>query len=396
MNCKHILETWSDMSFLHLSDYLTQDSIKGNASSFGFAESTFLEKFIMDFELYFHISQKMDCFTRGGMCMPFHTSEDLRRLSIDIDIVTKLKNTEINSIMEEIARLPLDLKINPIKPRNAYPIPNLLSYYVEYTSCFGKLDGIKVDFLCEANVDLPHKMIDPGFRVFNCNLDFPVSVLNHGGLIGDKITTMSLEKIGLPEHHFTDIPKQIYDIATLLKLTNPDILRESFEVFQRFTDFKVEIYKREPSYTSQEVMNSINSSLEGFLHFEPPFSITVEQNSRYNNFRNRYLSHEGEQYKKTEHITDILLVWLYSKYLSRYLNNPKDIDSLCTSYSNALANLMKVKEFEGDSLKIKRREFLGQLPRNISFNKNIFNGSSLEHVYLIKEIFNEEKIQLEQ
>lgn len=75
---------------LHYQDILNKKSIDTIRKDQGFRDSLPLEKFIMDFEVLTHIQKALpDCVVKGGMAVPFHLHDKtLRRLSVDIDIVT--------------------------------------------------------------------------------------------------------------------------------------------------------------------------------------------------------------------------------------------------------------------------------------------------------------------
>lgn len=372
---------------LHFDNILDQNNIRVIAQSYGFSTPPNLEKFIMDFELYYHISQKMECIMRGGMCMPFHTNERVHRLSIDIDLITSNTVDETEQIMQKVASTITELKFIKKNPKQRYPIANLLSYDVNYQSCFNVPDNVKVDFLCDVNIDLPTKSIPSGFNVLGFSIDFSLAVLSYGALIGDKLTTLAIDKIGLPERKFGDIPKQIYDIATLLKTANREELETAFDIFNKFTDYKVQIYEHEPQYQVKEIVDSINDSMYGFLDCESTVTLTSVSDGRYNSFKNRFLGTAGEQYKKTEHITNLLIVFLFSKLVSKNLDDDissKDAAARIIEHIGEISRLQSLDEQE--LRRLAREDILQDFP-SLPFNKNILNGPPIEQIYLVKEIF---------
>jgi len=375
---------------LHFEKVLEQTRINEIAEDYGFNIPENIEKFIMDFEMYYHISQEMECIIRGGMCMPFYTNERVRRLSIDIDLITSKTVDETVVVMKKIADMTNELKFVRKEPNQRYPIPNLLSYDVNYQSCFKIPDKVKVDFLCDVNIELSTKSIPSGFHILGFNIDYSPNVLSIGALIGDKLTTLAIKKIGLPERKFGDIPKQIYDIATLLKTVDLDELKVAFDTFKKFTDYKVQIYNIDPKFEVKEITKSINDSIYGFLDCESTVTLTSISDSRYNSFKNRYLGNTGEQYKKLEHITDLLIVLLFSKLISENVDNKISSNDAASKFIQQIQEVNRLENIDDQEVRqLTRQDILENFP-DLPFNKNVLNGPPIEQVFLIKEIFNVE------
>ena len=372
---------------LHFSNILGKGNIESISQNFGFTTPTVLEQFIMDFEMYFHLSQKMKCITRGGMCLPFHTPEGVRRLSIDIDLITNKTVLETEKIMEEINDDNDELDIIKKEPKNPYPIPNLLSYNVNYQSCFNIPSKVKVDFQCDVNIDLPTQSIPLGFEILEFSLDFSPLVLSHGALISDKITTLALANIGLPTKKLKDVPKQIFDIATLLKLADQEEMHEAFETFKKLTDFKVQNYENDPKFTVREVIDSINESNQSFLDFSSTITINPIHESRFDSFKNRYLEQGGNQYKKTEHITDLLIVLLFSKLIYKNVEGQKTTEECAKEIVDHIKKIHELKSIDDQERRQITRDDLMKIMPTLPFNSKILNGPPLEQVHLIKEIF---------
>ena len=140
--------------------------------------------------------------------MPFHTELPVQRLSIDIDLLTKMKTSQVIDVMDRLGNSLTDVEIRKHEPKKPYPIPNLVSFYVKYDSCLGETQTVKVDYLCELEPDLPTQSITNTCDIMEFKINYPAKILTPGALVGDKITTLALEKIGLRKSRFNDIPKQ--------------------------------------------------------------------------------------------------------------------------------------------------------------------------------------------
>ncbi len=370
----------------HFSTELEKDNIERIANKFNFTNPLYVEKFIMDFEMNYHISQRIDCLLRGGMCMPFHSELKVRRLSIDIDLLTGLDVDEIHKAMKELDDKLPDVKIKKHEPRNPYPIPNLASYYVEYDSCFDKPETVKIDYLCGFSSNLPTQTISNEQEIIEFKIDYPVKILTRGAIIGDKITTLALEKIGLQKPKFYDIPKQIYDIATLLKGAAENDISESLDAFITLTGFKVGIFGN-GLYTTGEIIDRINSSIQGLFSFKSTLTTTDDYEGFFGSFTGTYLN-RTQRYKKTQHISDVLLVWLYGIILKKFFENSISKQEAATKISSMVRSYDIILNSSVEEKKSTRKDLLNTMPE-LSFKKNILNGVPAEQVFVINKIFSD-------
>jgi len=370
---------------LHFSDALEKSNVEGIADKFKFANSVNVEKFMMDFEMDYHINDKMSCITRGGMCMPFHTDAEVRRLSIDIDLITNQSLSKTESIMNGINDSIPELEIVKKIPKNPHPINNLLAFDVFYESCLGGTQKVKVDFICEVGLSLPAEQVKNGFDVLDLSIDFEPMILTHGALIGDKLTTLALEKIGLRKDRFSDIPKQIYDIATLIKSATESQIKEALDVFKNFTTFKVSIYEEIPRYKVNEIVESVIDSIKKLLQLDSMVTITRVHKNRFTNFTDIYLSKSGKQYQKNEHISDILIVFLFTKYVSKFILDSSSIDKMSANIFRIVSSLKNNLELEGEDIINARTKILENFSEGI-YKKHILRFAPFEHVFLINEL----------
>lgn len=73
---------------------ITTNEINAIMSKYNFTNKNFVEKLLMDIEISQLLTNEFECCIRGGLGFLFATeSLDLKRLSIDIDIFTKLDKT---------------------------------------------------------------------------------------------------------------------------------------------------------------------------------------------------------------------------------------------------------------------------------------------------------------
>jgi len=264
------------------------------------------------------------------------------------------------------------------------PIDSLISYHVIHDSCLGRKKYIKVDFFCGVKIPSSSQLITSGFSLFAFDTEHDMNILTRGSLLGDKLTTVALGTIGLKPNRQTEIAKQIYDMGTLLKIvTKPDLL-ESFDAFERLTCLKVGNFNHDPKYEVSDIVDSIEESVSGLLNLKPAVSITGIQGTRHASFKSTYLPKRAS-YKKTEHVTDILLVSLYNRYVRRYLGKEITRNGAADSLHGILRQLNAIKG-KADNAPEMRTSYIRDIPDSVSFNKKILNAALLEHVFLLREL----------
>lgn len=373
---------------LHFSDALKFESIEAIAKKYQFGRYDYVEKFIMDFEMQYQILQKLDCVTRGGMCIPFHTVEhNANRLSIDIDLLTKSSISDVEKIMTEINNSLNEVEIELMIPKTPYPIANLCSYKVHYTSYTGEKNSIKVDYLCEMKIDLPIKTVPVNFELFAFTTDYEMKVLTRGSLIADKLTTLSLGTIGLPERKFGEIPKQVFDIGSQIRLVSKEDILEIFECFKKFTNFKIKIFDRSPSFTITEITNEIENSLSRFFEFDKTaVRLTKDQDNKFSNFLGTYLG--NHTYRRTEHLGNILLVLILIKKIKEYLLSSKKLDMLSENFLDIINKINSYRTLDVPAIRAESQQLLSEhLPEFIEQHKKMLKGQPLEYIYLLKEVY---------
>ena len=379
---------------------LQEESISDLAEKYGFADHSYVEKFIMCFEAHRRIAQEMECVVRGGLCMPFHQSGfEVRRMSIDVDIMSPRTVPETDRV---IGRIGGDgLTCHKHSPTSPYPIDNLASYTVTFPSCLGGDSRIKIDAFCGADLDLASKRIPAGSRILDFDILQDMTILSRGSLLADKSTTMALETIGLKPTKQTEIAKQLYDMAVLLRSARRDDLEAAYDAYTKMTGFKVASFRRDPSYTIPEIASNAAKSIRGLLRFDTAVTVTKEQTKRYDSFSGSYLS-RIRAYRKTEHVTDVLLVYLFALSLGRYSaptasghddgndgpRRTREVDFM-HGVLEEISTLERLDQESGqrpvDEKRLMREEIIQDISDSF-VNKKLLRGARLEHVSLVRAL----------
>lgn len=327
------------MKEFHFKEYLTRTSLDGMAQKFHFKDSASIEKYIMDFEILFHVLKVLpDCVVKGGMAVPFHVHGDLRRLSEDIDVVTGLTKEEtmkaIGDLRKQVAPL-VDIPQQPHEPKKPHKRLPLLTYWCKYRSTTTNPE-IKLEIFYGDKENIPIRTISDGFEPMGFKVDFPVSVYDHGPLIIDKLATLAFKTIGIPEYRRQDVPKQIYDIASLLKSLNgaPPI--------GAMADLLASISTKESEYCPQKYhLDDIVADLDTFSDslIDDKLQLNRSEQGRLETFKTNLLA---SGYTKTDYVVDILLIRVFVKLIRNTMKCIQDPTAAGITMNKILTRLKDI------------------------------------------------------
>ena len=371
---------------LHYSETLTRERVAGISERYEFPDNQLVEKFVMCLEMHKRITQEIRCRTRGGMCMPFHQPGfEVRRMSKDIDILTGHSVGEVEHTMEGMDGVD-GLRCKKIIPRNPLPIQNLVSYRVTYDSCLGRRESVKVDAFCGAGLNLDTRLIPSGSQILDFETLQEMTILSRGALMADKITSLAIGTVGVGGGRHTEIVKQIYDIASLLRQASAKDLEIAHDSYPGLTEFKAGCFRRDPPYTISDVTASVVQSLHGLLPLDTKELVAPDLLKHYRGFQGSYLSRR-HRYRASAHIADVILVLVFAMSLQRGMegNTPPSEAGEVGGLRRMLDDLGRLGDLDADGARRRRREYLDEIPGRM-ISRRMIKDSPLEHLCLIREL----------
>ena len=222
---------------MRLARSLEKGAIAAMTDAYKFAHGDMVEKFVMDFELQSHIADRLDCVTRGGLCMSFHEGW-AGRMSLDVDLATALSVEAVDAVMQRDHRMPKEISLERHRPKKPHPLANLVSYKAFFDSCFGHRTHVKVDFFCDAEIAMGSQTVKAGHKVLDFATPADMRILTRGWPLGDKLTALALDTVGLRSNRQTEVAKQVYDIGTLIRGSAMADIAEAFDAFPKLTAMK--------------------------------------------------------------------------------------------------------------------------------------------------------------
>lgn len=232
------------------------------ATTVGCRNPVMLEKTIVALQL-------LGCLAESGLPIQFKGGTSLllrlnpiRRLSIDVDIVTQAKPEELVAVLERVSKLaPLTGYEHDAQRDKELPPKKHFRFF--YPSAIEpKTDHVLLDVLFESQ-PAPHcepVVISTPFIVPEREVRVPVPTVD--SLLGDKLTAFAPRTIGILFHpeRKTDITKQLFDVGALFDAATD--LNIAAEVYAA-THVRQLVYRR----AKFSIADTLNDSIEaGFLY----------------------------------------------------------------------------------------------------------------------------------
>jgi len=184
---------------------------------------------------------------KGGTACQLLTAEDLQRLSIDVDISADIGEKELEKIVGDIC-----LKFGG-KVYKYYKVPKkgldkvpLAMFNIEAPTYFPAQKAetmIKLDAVLHKP---EYELVKSKLKTFYYDSDVRVATPTANSMLGDKLSAIGPNTIGIPLARAIDCIKQFYDIDNLLRISTDlhgvaDAYRKCFAEVSAFRDLKIDI-----------------------------------------------------------------------------------------------------------------------------------------------------------
>ncbi|MEO9296022.1 MAG: nucleotidyl transferase AbiEii/AbiGii toxin family protein [Nitrososphaera sp.] len=374
-----------DRNHIHFSKYLNKTHIDNIKNKFGLSDVQAIEKFIMDYEMMYHLKSEIPCIVKGGMAVPFYTTDrKARRLSVDIDVVSNASSDEIDAALERIGKQIKSFasieRYIPKKP--VYKLP-MSTFLVSYKSCYsGNADFVKIDIYHDFKENVYPRRIPTGYDLFALEIDYEFNIFGHGSLVGDKLTTLAFDTIGIDPngHRAIEISKHIYDIGCLVRTTTSEEMQRMTEVFQTISRYEAAI-RELADIDGVKVADDIVASMDKLLPLtDKGLVLSNAQSQRFRIFRNQLFS--ARDYVGLNHKIDILLIRLIASYVRIVTSGQMTISEFADRFANQVAILKALESHSSKKLaESTRREALDLLRKYK--NESSLRTLTTEELYLV-------------
>ena len=297
----------------------------------------------MDYLVHQHITEGIECVTKGGMCMPFYLADGIpQRLSVDVDLATSLPASSVESAVQLTESIPNVTRFEKhIPSRQAVLKHNLVTYNVYYKSCFMPERRVKVDFLHSLDSDYSTSTVPAGREIIGFEIPHEIKILTRSALMADKFGTLAQGTIGLEASRRGEIAKQVYDIGVLLNGAAVDDIARFFAEFHNMLKIEKKINNR-MELEAQDIVDSIKGSLNGMI-VKGTDQFTSEVKDGYEDFTSTYIS-KTKRYERTDHCASILSIKILNCLVQKVLDGESD-DNAATKMLKILANVGNVRNY---------------------------------------------------
>ena len=370
-----------------------KEQIEKMGKKYGFKHLESLDKFIMDYEVYGHVKEIIpDCVVKGGMAVSFHLQDPtLRRLSIDIDMVTDASREDVINKMKKVSAKIRDIidigePHVPKKPKEK-KLP-LLTYYCKYKSSMGKESEIKMDIFHKNRMELKTKHVERGFEIMGFDMPIPISIYDRGTLIGDKLTTLPFNTIGINSERKIDVTKQIYDISALIKTTQgPFPMGEIIDAFEKISGDEMSYFAHDgPSF--DEILDDIVKFPEGILQMQDSIKLDKSYEDRFRMFTTELLGNTG--YPKHSHMADILLVRFIIELIVKRIASNVKLDTLADRAAQVIKKLNTISKLGPKDNTAERKKIIAKYGRGST--SKIIKEAFAESAFLYGQLLEAKKL----
>ena len=270
--------------------------LRGRAARFGFANVGSLEHLRWDYEFVAQLQAlDTDFVLRGGAAAQLYLEPELQRGSVDVDFITSKQLGTIRKVVDSLvgAFNTIGVLIQEYTPRHPVPGLDQITYHVYFPKLEGrggqrriKLEIQRGPLGLPSNVVREKETLPLVVRNVRC--------LTRGALIGDKLTTLACNTIGVESE---DLPKQLYDVANLTmgdKFSMKDV-QDLLQGFRLVTQQQCGM--RKTRYDPIATLDDISLSLTKFARKETG-------GGRLNQYSRQYIGTFASQYASRSGATD--------------------------------------------------------------------------------------------
>ena len=372
----------------HFADFLEPQKLQETKEEYGFGDILTVEKFVLDCEIAYQMLDVLpDCSIKGGLAVPFHLKEDrFRRLSADVDMVTGSPKKDVEEAVGRMAAKCDWLSVgDPYVPKTRRDKDlTLLTYYCKYRSAAATAatfnpPEIKIEIFYGNSMEHVTHRTDPATKIFGMPIDFDLQIFDREELIGDKLSTLPLKTIGVGERP-ADVPKHIYDIATLLKAGCEDTaITDVVSGFKRACREENSYFVDKSPPTYNEILQDLSSSVRKTLDQSGLNRLDRSYKGRLGLFKKNL---GGTGYADRDHVTDILLVWTAAEMVRTVSEEEGRVRDMSERLVRTLLELRDTMEQKDGDRDRRRRKLLLDKHRDDAGRYGIIKNMKYEHVLL--------------
>lgn len=261
-------------ALIHSVEFFKRKSLTYRLKKVGFNSLPKIELFLWGMEIFLQFQEilKEKIVLKGGSAVQFYIPIEYQRASVDVDVVCNASQKEIETAITKIedkfkgdGNLFTFKLFQPKQPKTDLP---LFTYFVNISSIctdrefFGGHSGfqeLKIEFhVSEEPLPIVYKK-SPSIFALNTDKTYQIFPLNI--LIGDKLSCLGPNTIGIPFFRSDEQIKQIYDIGALFEFKLKEVEFNKIEEYL-LKRAKLECKTRNINFNINEIKKDMIEQLE--------------------------------------------------------------------------------------------------------------------------------------
>jgi len=376
---------FDDNALIHDPNCFDRNTLAERLEKLKFNSLARMELFLWDLEIFLQIQAllKDKIVLKGGASAQFYLPIEYQRTSVDIDMICAGGIEEVEKALAAIERKfngKGDLfKARPHKPKDPKANLPMMTYYMDVPSVctekelFGKkttgTQEIKLEFHFTDEPFAIQQISSP--RIFALETKQTYQLLPLDDLIGDKLTTLGPNTIGIPVDRADEQIKQIYDIAWLLKFNwgNINLRRVGTSFLARANS---EAHQRALTATMADIFSDMMAQMKhlSVMDMENDKSLL----KRINDFQSLYVRKELNR-SPAEWAVIAAKIHLLLDYLRRNKDATSSLDSLFQCERNLEFDSLQGAE-KGRLARRFREEFSKDFEKYSDYPAKVLKGKS--------------------
>ncbi|MEA2014962.1 MAG: nucleotidyl transferase AbiEii/AbiGii toxin family protein [Thermodesulfobacteriota bacterium] len=375
---------FNDGALIHNKTSFERDTLDARYEELQFNNLARMELFLWDMEMFLQIQDilKEKVVLKGGAAAQFYLPVEFQRTSVDIDMICSVTKVEIKNTLGIIetkfngeGNLFKAREHKPKKPKTDLP---MFTYYMGVPSVctknelFGGIPGsqeIKIEFHISED-DFPINAISSP-AIFAVETDKTYQILPLNTLLGDKLTTLGPNTIGIPQVRSDEQIKQIYDIASLIEFNGSSI--DYDEVRKDFiSSAKLEAKNRGLTVSLEEIFSDMLLQMERLSYVD--MERDEELIKLINDFQSLYV-----RKSQNRSIAEWAMIGAKIRLLIDYLRDGKDVRNkmdLISTTENSLQFHSLAGADRGKAIRMFKNDFSLAFEKQSRYPAKILKGKN--------------------
>jgi len=374
---------------IHNPQCFDRDTLLQRQESLKFKNLARMELFLWNLEIFLQIQENLrdKVVLKGGAAAQFYIPLEWQRTSVDIDMVCTAREEDIERALTSIERRlggeGSFFKARSHKPKDPKVQLPILTYYMDVPSVCTEKELFSRNREGIQEIKIEFHLVDERLTIFRASspslfaaeTDKTYQILPLNDLIGDKLTTLGPNTIGIPLEREDEQIKQTYDIDLLIHFNWANIdFSQIKNVFEKRA--KTEAHQRGLSLSLADIYGDMIAQIKKISIAD--FESDNHLQKLINNFQSLYIRKELNR-----PLAEWAIAGARIDFLLDCMSRNKDAKGLLESLFSCEKELTFPNiagEEKGKRIRKLREEFSAEFERYSSYPGKLLKGKRPERI----------------